>query len=226
MVPGLHSLGSLRSPRSVDPISNPSLANQIPQLPKCQQKHMATIKHKTTAHNTCCLPLTVSTQLLNKQHRQPQQPRSKHLPVGQGTLASVEGEEDGEMEVDSDSDSDSESDSESDSDSDDETEDGSTGVEEEEVDSAWGSVSDAEGDDGDDGDENDGDDDEGCVDNGDDDSDDQIVRPVRHLRNVVGSDDDGEVTARAAHPPGTMAVFDELAPADIDNPCEFQIKTL
>ena len=138
----------------------------------------------------------------------------------------VEGEEDGEMEVDSDSDSDSESDSESDSDSDDETEDGSTGVEEEEVDSAWGSVSDAEGDDGDDGDENDGDDDEGCVDNGDDDSDDQIVRPVRHLRNVVGSDDDGEVTARAAHPPGTMAVFDELAPADIDNPCEFQIKTL
>ena len=45
---------------------------------------------KTTVHNTCCLPLTVSTQLLNKQHRQPQQPRSKHLPVGQGTLRSEE----------------------------------------------------------------------------------------------------------------------------------------
>ena len=151
----------------------------------------------------------------------------------------VEGEEEGEMEVDS------ASDTEGDNDSDDETEDDSTGVEEEgeselEVDSAWGSVSDAEGDDGD---EDDGDDDEtenapaadeDCVDNGvkeedgdgDDDSDDQIIRPVRHLRNVVGSDDDGEVTARAAHPPGTMAVFDELAPGDIDNPCEFQIKTL
>ena len=86
---GVWSLAYTRSPRSVDPISNHSLANQIPQLPKCQQKHMATIKHKTTAHNTCCLPLTVSTQLLNKQHRQPQQPRSKHLPVGQGTLARV-----------------------------------------------------------------------------------------------------------------------------------------
>ena len=58
----------------------------------------------------------------------------------------------------------------------------------------------------------------------DDDSDDEITRPARHLRNVVGSDDDGEVTARAVHPPGTMAVFDELAPGDIDNPCEFQIK--
>ena len=79
----LASLASLGRPY-IEPLS---LANQIPQLPKCQQKHMATIKHKTTAHNTCCLPLTVSTQLLNKQHRQPQQPRSKHLPVGQGTLA-------------------------------------------------------------------------------------------------------------------------------------------
>ena len=74
-------------------------------------------------------------------------------------------------------------------------------------------VSDAEG-----GDEGDDDDDE------DDVGDDEITRPARHLRNVVGSDDDGEVTARAVHPPGTMAVFDELAPGDIDNPCEFQIK--
>ena len=56
------------------------------------------------------------------------------------------------------------------------------------------------------------------------DDDDEITRPARHLRNVVGSDDDGEVAARAVHPPGTMAVFDELAPGDIDNPCEFQIK--
>ena len=54
--------------------------------------------------------------------------------------------------------------------------------------------------------------------------DDEITRPARHLRNVVDSDDDGEVAARAVHPPGTMAVFDELAPGDIDNPCEFQIK--
>ncbi|MEL7196542.1 MAG: hypothetical protein AAFO96_29225, partial [Bacteroidota bacterium] len=74
-------------------------------------------------------------------------------------------------------------------------------------------------------DENDGDDgDEDFVD--DDGSDDQIARPVRHLRNVVGSDEDGEVTVRATHPPGTMAVFDELAPADINNPCEFQFKAL
>ena len=57
-----------------------------------------------------------------------------------------------------------------------------------------------------------------------DDSDDEITRPARHLRNVVDSDDDGEVSTRAVHPPGTMAVFDELAPGDIDNPCEFQIK--
>ena len=58
----------------------------------------------------------------------------------------------------------------------------------------------------------------------DDDYEDEITRPARHLRNVVDSDDDGEVAARAVHPPGTMAVFDELAPGDIDNPCEFQIK--
>ena len=38
----VHSLGLLSS---VNPISNHSLANHIPQLPKCQQKHMATIKH-------------------------------------------------------------------------------------------------------------------------------------------------------------------------------------
>ena len=61
----------------------------------------------------------------------------------------------------------------------------------------------------------------------DGDSDDQIIRPLRHLRNVVGSDDDGgEVTTRATHPPGTMAVFDEIAPEDINSPCEFQIKAL
>ena len=56
------------------------------------------------------------------------------------------------------------------------------------------------------------------------DDDDEVARPVRRVRNVVDSDDDGEVAARAVHPPGTMAVFDELAPGDIDNPCEFQIK--
>ena len=95
--------------------------------------------------------------------------------------------------------------------SDGESEGSSTGVQEEDVGSAW-SVSDVEGDS------------DGGNDNGD--TDDQIVRPVRHLRNVVGSDEDGEVTVRATHPPGTMAVFDELAPADINNPCEFQFKAL
>ena len=143
---------------------------------------------------------------------------------GDGSCSGSDGESDGsnddgdngEMDVDSGSGG-SESGDESCSGSDGESEDSSTGAQEEDVESAW-SVSDVEGD-GDDGD-----DDEGCVD--DDDSDDQIVRPVRHLRNVVGSDEDGEVTVRAAHPPGTMAVFDELAPADINNPCEFQIKAL
>ena len=57
-----------------------------------------------------------------------------------------------------------------------------------------------------------------------DDNDDEVAHPVRRVRNAVDSDDDGETAARAVHPPGTMAVFDELAPGDIDNPCEFQIK--
>ena len=57
-----------------------------------------------------------------------------------------------------------------------------------------------------------------------DDDEDEVARPVRRVRNVVVSDDDGETAARPVHPPGTMAVFDELAPGDIDNPCEFQIK--
>ena len=56
------------------------------------------------------------------------------------------------------------------------------------------------------------------------DDDDEVARPVRRVRNVVDSDNDGEAAARAVHPPGTMAVFDKLAPGDIDNPCEFQIK--
>ena len=57
-----------------------------------------------------------------------------------------------------------------------------------------------------------------------DDEEDEVARPVRRVRNVVDSDDDGETAARPVHPPGTMAVFDELAPGDIVNPCEFQIK--
>ena len=57
-----------------------------------------------------------------------------------------------------------------------------------------------------------------------DDDKDEVTRPARRVRNAVDSDDDGETAARAVHPPGTMAVFDELAPGDIDNPCEFQIK--
>ena len=57
-----------------------------------------------------------------------------------------------------------------------------------------------------------------------DDDKDEVTRPARRVRNAVDSDDDGETAARAVHPPGTMAVFDELAPRDIHNPCEFQIK--
>ena len=57
-----------------------------------------------------------------------------------------------------------------------------------------------------------------------DDDEDEVAHPVRRVRNAVDSDDDGETAARAVHPPGTMAVFDELAPRDIHNPCEFQIK--
>ena len=57
-----------------------------------------------------------------------------------------------------------------------------------------------------------------------DDEEEEVARPVRRVRNVGDSDDDGETAARPVHPPGTMAVFDELAPGDINNPCEFQIK--
>ena len=57
-----------------------------------------------------------------------------------------------------------------------------------------------------------------------DDNEDEVACPVRRVRDALDSDDDGETTARAVHPPGTMAVFDKLAPGDIDNPCEFQIK--
>ena len=53
---------------------------------------------------------------------------------------------------------------------------------------------------------------------------DEVARPVRRVRNVVDSNDDGETAARPVHPPGTMAVFDKLAPGDIVNQCEFQIK--
>ena len=56
------------------------------------------------------------------------------------------------------------------------------------------------------------------------DKEDEVARPTRRVRNVVDSDDDGDVAAGPVHPPGTMAVFDELAPGDIINPCEFQIK--
>ena len=56
------------------------------------------------------------------------------------------------------------------------------------------------------------------------DEEDEVARPTRRVRNVVDSDDDGDAAAGPVHPPGTMAVFDELAPGDIVNPCEFQIK--
>ena len=56
------------------------------------------------------------------------------------------------------------------------------------------------------------------------DDEEEVARPARRVRNVVDSDDDGDVAAGPVHPPGTMAVFNELAPGDIINPCEFQIK--
>ena len=56
------------------------------------------------------------------------------------------------------------------------------------------------------------------------DEEEKVARPTRRVRNVVDSDDDGDTAAGPVHLPWTMAVFDELAPGDIVNPCEFQIK--
>ena len=56
------------------------------------------------------------------------------------------------------------------------------------------------------------------------DEEDEVARPTRRVRNVVDSDEDGDAAAGPVHPPGTMTVFDELAPGGIINPCEFQIK--
>ena len=60
--------------------------------------------------------------------------------------------------------------------------------------------------------------------------DDEVVRPARHVRNVFDSDSDGEpanedggAEVSAVQPPGTMVVFDELAPGDATNPCEFSL---
>ena len=53
-----------------------------------------------------------------------------------------------------------------------------------------------------------------------------IARPTRRVRNIVDSDsdEDGNAGAGPVHPPGTMVVFDELAPGDAINPCEFKIR--
>ena len=63
---------------------------------------------------------------------------------------------------------------------------------------------------------------EGC-------DDEEVVRPARHVRNVFDSNsgepanEDGGAEVGAVQPPGTMVVFDELAPGDATNPCEFSL---
>ena len=57
---------------------------------------------------------------------------------------------------------------------------------------------------------------------------DEVVRPTRHVRNVVASDDEDDNGGGGAevdpdHPRGTMAVFDEIAPVDAGNPSEFPL---
>ena len=58
----------------------------------------------------------------------------------------------------------------------------------------------------------------------------EVVHPARHVRNVFDSDSDNEpangdggAEVGAVQPPGTMVVFDELAPGDATNPCEFSL---
>ena len=53
----------------------------------------------------------------------------------------------------------------------------------------------------------------------------EVARLARCVRNVVESDDDDDINAEGGpvQPPVTMVVFDELAPGDAINPCEFQI---
>ena len=62
--------------------------------------------------------------------------------------------------------------------------------------------------------------------------DDEVMRPRRLVRSIVPSDDEGDNDDGGAddsfevdseHPPGTMAVFDEIAPVDANNPCEFSL---
>ena len=61
--------------------------------------------------------------------------------------------------------------------------------------------------------------------------DEEVMRLTRHVRNVLDSnsdgepatDDDGGAEAGAVQPPGTMVVFEELAPGDAINPCQFPL---
>ena len=62
--------------------------------------------------------------------------------------------------------------------------------------------------------------------------DDEVIRPRRHVRNIIPSDDDGDDDDGNAdnssevdpeHPSGTMAVCDKIAPMDANNPCEFSL---
>ena len=61
--------------------------------------------------------------------------------------------------------------------------------------------------------------------------DEEVVRPTRHVRNVLDSDSGGEPAANGdggaeagpVQPPGTMVVINELAPGDAINPCEFPL---
>ena len=60
------------------------------------------------------------------------------------------------------------------------------------------------------------------------DEEEEVARPARRVRNVVDSDGDEDVNAEAGpvKPPGTMVVFDELAPGDAINTCEFKIEII
>ena len=60
------------------------------------------------------------------------------------------------------------------------------------------------------------------------DEEEEVTRPAQRVRTVVDSDGDDDVNAEAGlvQSPGTMVVFDELAPGDAINPCEFQIERM
>ena len=76
--------------RSFGPISNHSLANQVPQPAKCRQKHMTTIKpvkfidqtHITTVHNTLLPPVWL--QVHYSSISSTENNNNKYLTISQG----------------------------------------------------------------------------------------------------------------------------------------------